>query len=199
MEQVLSDLARQFPWLATLVEPRPGGKRRMAVGRLETGPDGSLPLPLSLGGGEEIPEDSGLPSPNGTPPEPAQPQTERDQMPPRSIDLPASRGPRRPARLGLTIQYESRPDDTNLGRLVESTVWINDAHPAYRRAVASHAEGYHLALTVAMTLSTIAVEPAQQHAFVTAFLATWGDAVNAGDRVRRRGRRRTKRSQGTDR
>jgi hypothetical protein len=49
MEQVLVDLARRFPLLTTLVEPRPGGKRRIAVGRLETGADGSLPLPLSLG------------------------------------------------------------------------------------------------------------------------------------------------------
>src|SRR5207249_2924195 len=66
---------------------------------------------------------------------------------------PAARGRRRPTRLGLTIQFESRPDDLHLGRLVESTVWVNDAHAAYRRAAATRAEGYHLALTVAMALA----------------------------------------------
>jgi hypothetical protein len=91
-------------------------------------------------------------------------------------------------KLGLTIQFESRPDDPDLGRLVESTVLVNDAHPAYRRAVASRAEGYHLALTVAMALSSIAVEAAQQHAFVTAFLTRWGEAVS-GPAKRRGGRR----------
>lgn len=191
MEEVLVDLARRFPLLTTLVEPRPGGKRRLAVGRLETGADGSLPLPLSLGA-DETTSDAPLstpplpPSPNGEPPAPP---GESERVPPRSIDLPASRGPKRPARLGLTIQYEYRPNDASLGRLVESTVWINDAHPAYRRAVASRAEGYHLALTVAMTLSTVAVEPVQQHAFVTAFLARWGEAAGPS---KGRGTRRVK-------
>jgi hypothetical protein len=91
-------------------------------------------------------------------------------------------------KLGLTIQFESRPDDADLGRLVESTVLVNDAHPAYRRAVASRAEGYHLALAVAMALSSIAVEPVQQHAFVSAFLARWGEAVSGP--AKRRGARR---------
>jgi hypothetical protein len=192
MEQVLVDLARRFPLLTTLVEPRPGGKRKIAMGRLETGADGSLPLPLSLGG-EDAEADATpvepaapvAPSPNG---EPSPPTRESERVPPRSIELPSSRGPKRPGRLGLTIQFESRPGDAGLGRLVESTVWINDAHPAYRRAVASRSEGYHLALTVAMTLSTVAVEPTQQHAFVTAFLSRWGEAVGPsnGRRAQRR-------------
>jgi hypothetical protein len=182
MEQVLVDLARRFPLLTTLVEPRPGGKRRIAVGRLETGADGSLPLPLSLGAedaeSDASPAEPSPPSANGEPPAPP---NESERVPPRSIELPASRGPKRPGRLGLTIHYESRPNDASLGRLVESTVWINDAHPAYRRAVASRSEGYHLALTVAMTLSTVAVEAVQQHAFVTAFLVRWGEAVGSSN------------------
>jgi hypothetical protein len=87
------------------------------------------------------------------------------------------------------IQFESRPDDDDLGRLVESTVWVNDAHPAYRRAVASRSEGYHLALTVAMALASIAIEAPQQHAFVTAFHTRWGDAVSGRQGSRRAGRR----------
>ncbi|GIW54775.1 MAG: hypothetical protein KatS3mg082_1179 [Nitrospiraceae bacterium] len=54
---------------------------------------------------------------------------------------------------------------------------MNDAHPAYRRAEASRSEGYHLALTVALALAPLAVEPADEHDFVTAFLARWGEAL----------------------
>jgi len=187
MEQVLADLARRFPLLTTLVEPRAGGRRRIAMGRLETGADGSLPLPLSLGvATDESGAPPAEPSPYAPDDEPPAPPRDTETVPPRSIDLPASRGPKRPGRLGLTIQYESRPDDANLGRLVESTVWINDVHPAYRRAVASRSEGYHLALTVAMTMSTVAVEPPQQHAFVTAFLERWGEAVSPSNGRRAR-------------
>jgi hypothetical protein len=82
--------------------------------------------------------------------------------------------------LGLAIRFEHRPDDGDLGRLVESTVWVNEAHPAYRRAVATRSEGYHLALTVAMALAPLAAEPAYLHGFVTSFLARWGEAAKTG-------------------
>lgn len=61
-----------------------------------------------------------------------------------------------------------------LGRLLESTVWVNDAHPAYRRAVAPRSEGYHIALTAALCLARQAVESDSAHDFVTAFMAEWG-------------------------
>src|SRR5439155_3677651 len=67
--------------------------------------------------------------------------------------------------------------DSELGRLVESTVWVNEAHPAYRRAAASRSEGYHTALAVALALAPLAVDPAKEHAFITAFLASWGAAI----------------------
>jgi hypothetical protein len=76
----------------------------------------------------------------------------------------------------LTVQFESRPDDTELGRLVDSTIWINEAHPAYLRAAASRSTGYHTALTVALALAPLAVGASDEHAFLTQFLAHWGDA-----------------------
>ena len=91
-------------------------------------------------------------------------------------------------RLGLAIQFESRPDDPGLARLLESTVWVNEAHPAYGRAVASRAEGYHVAVAVAMALAPLAVEPGETHAFVTCFLAHWGEALT--EKARPRPRRR---------
>jgi hypothetical protein len=65
-------------------------------------------------------------------------------------------------------------------------VWINEAHPAYRRAAASRSEGYHVALAVAMALAPLAVEPAKEHAFLTAFLARWGEAIEGRPGRRRR-------------
>ena len=73
-----------------------------------------------------------------------------------------------------------------LGRLIESTVFINRAHPAYRRAAASRSEGYHIALSVALALAPLAVEPAREHAFITTFLARWGEAVSGAGARRRK-------------
>jgi hypothetical protein len=91
---------------------------------------------------------------------------------------------RRPAHYGLDIQFEDRPDEVELGRLVESTVWVNRAHPAYRRALSSRSIGYHIALAVGLALAPLAVEPAREHAFVTAFLSHWGEAVSRPHRKR---------------
>jgi hypothetical protein len=92
--------------------------------------------------------------------------------------LPAARGARRPAHYGLDIQFEDIPDENSLGRLVESTVWVNRAHPAYRRALASRALGYHIALTVAMSLAPLAVESPRQSQFILTFLTRWGEAID---------------------
>ena len=100
-------------------------------------------------------------------------------------------GRRRPARYGLLVQFESRPDDSELGRLVDSTIWINDAHPAYTRAVASRSLGYHTALAVALALAPLAVEARDEHTFITQFLAHWGSAQPASRVTGRRRARKT--------
>jgi hypothetical protein len=73
--------------------------------------------------------------------------------------------------------------------LVESTVWVNRAHPAYRRALASRSIGYHIALTVALALAPLAAEPSQQSKFLLTFLTRWGEAIDKPS-----ARRRMKRS-----
>jgi hypothetical protein len=65
---------------------------------------------------------------------------------------------------------------------------VNDAHPAYRRASASRSEGYHIALAVALALSKVAADHAQERDFVLEFLARWGEA-REGTRVRKRRRK----------
>ncbi|MGH9409731.1 MAG: hypothetical protein ACRD1V_09790, partial [Vicinamibacterales bacterium] len=145
-------------------------------------------------------------SPSGEQPEPL-PPTPESEMPaasPFSTGTDGDQTARAPigtlstvpgrhqrARYGLLVQFESRPDEPELGRLVDSTVWINDAHPAYVRAAASRSTGYHLALSVALALASLAVEPAQEHAFVTQFLSHWGSSSNSGRRGHRRRRSRT--------
>ncbi len=188
LESVLIDLARTFPLLASLVDHRPGGQRRLPLGGAEAATARAPALVVEEG-------------PALTPEQPAPTQTvdevqEAGPAPPAvpgpevgSGQLPAVRGPRRPARYGLTIQFEHRPGDPGISRLVESTVWVNEAHPAYRRALASRSEGYHLALSVGMALAPLAVDAAEAHGFVTAFLARWGEAAERpGRRRRRRGR-----------
>ena len=107
---------------------------------------------------------------------------------PPTLEPPApAHGPRRPARYGLAIDFEDQPDHPELGRLVESTVWVNTAHPAYARAEASRSEGYHVALTVGLSLAPLAAEPGKSQDFLTEFLARWGESLGR-DRRRRRGR-----------
>lgn len=193
LERVLVDLADDFPLLASLVERREGGQRRLPIGRGEQDARGLVATALSgireaaQSGEPQSPSAAGAVA-EGAP----RSETPLETPPGGSATLPGLGGPRRPARYGLAIQFESRPDEPELGRLVESTVWVNEAHPAYRRAAASRSEGYHLALAVAMALAPLAVEPAQERAFVNLFLASWGGALEEDGKSRRpaTGRRR---------
>jgi hypothetical protein len=69
-------------------------------------------------------------------------------------------------------------------------VWVNDAHPAHRRAVASRSEGYHLALSVAIALADVAVAPAEARGFINAFLSGWGESIDGKTRPGKRRRPR---------
>jgi hypothetical protein len=187
LEAVLVDLADEFPLLAALVERRAGGQRTLPMGRGPGTPEptgGPAPQPgVARETGPDAVADSGS---NEKPVAPAHSVTEPAAPPSPETAVPSTGAVRRPARYGLSIQFEPRPDDSELARLVETTVWINEAHPAYRRAMASRSEGYHIALATAMALAPLAVEPAKEHAFLTTFLAAWGAALE------RRGARRRK-------
>jgi hypothetical protein len=176
LERVLVDLSDDFPLLASLVERRAGGQRRLPMGRGAAIGEARALVAASVQSGHETGDDEAPVVERTSEAEGAR----KKEAAAEPGSLPGAPGPRRPARLGLSIQFESRPAEPELGRLVESTVWINEAHPAYRRAAASRSEGYHLALAVALALAPLAVEPAGQHGFVTAFLARWGEAFGRG-------------------
>lgn len=191
LAHLLEDLACDFPLLSSLVERRAGGQKRLPFGGGGASGDGRSFLAASIvaeSAGEEFTEErSTEPSADETASEPSR---ESDATPPERANgadatLPASGGARRPAHYGLDIQFDDRPDDLSLGRLIESTVWVNRAHPAYRRATASRALGYHIALTVALALAPLAVEPAQHSQFLLAFLSRWGEAIDKPAGARR--------------
>jgi len=195
LEGVLLDLAERFPLLATLVERRPGGEKKIRVGSNGAQP-GSAPAELFA---PDVPPPQVLVAETADASSPSVPEPlataspdEHDQVPPPAprVDLPGGgrTTTRRPLRLGLSIHFESRPAELELGRLVESTVWVNEGHPAYRRAAASRSEGYHLALSVAMALAGVAVEPGQAQAFVAEFLARWGESTERRGRTKRKRR-----------
>ena len=187
---MLEDLAADFPLLASLVEQRAGGQKTLPLG----GNGGAqaarsfVAASVSQHAEDEIRNgDKVSPETNG-PAGSMETETAAQAAPETStLRLPARGGSRRPAHYGLDIEFEDRAEDAEIGRLVDSTVWVNRAHPAYRRALASRSIGYHIALAVAMALAPLAVEPAKEHRFVTAFLSLWGEAV---DRPSARGRAR---------
>jgi hypothetical protein len=194
LEAVLLDLADEFPALGALVERRPGGQRRLPVGS-RVGAVEAAGVARGAQAGESPPtiDDSAEASGEGPrdPPKPSASETVDAGQPPAAAAegtlAEAAGGARRPTRYGLAVDFEERPESRELGRLVESTVFVNTAHPAYGRALASRSEGYHAALAVAMALGAVAVEPAAMQGFVTTFLARWGEAVGR-DRRRRQPR-----------
>jgi hypothetical protein len=194
LEAILVELSDRFPLLATLVEKRVGGKRNFPVGNGDGA--GGEPIPDFFAA---APADTSVAEPEADSPHAAPLPDSAGGAPSGAISPPVSppapdqggrsRG-KQPMRLGLRIQFESRPDEAELAKLVESTVWVNDAHPAHRRAVASRSEGYHLALCVAIALADVAVPPQEERGFITEFLVRWGESVDQNGRGRRRGRSR---------
>jgi hypothetical protein len=184
LAQLLEDLSMDFPLLASLVEQRAGGQKRLPLGNKYTIGDPQAFIAASLVDRVQEPpaEEHGASTPadgQTRPPGPvAEPANTAEAQHGNGMLLRGKAGARRPAHYGLDIQFEDRPQESELGRLQESTVWVNRAHPAYRRAVVSRSLGYHIALAVAMALAPLAVEAAHEHRFVIAFLSRWGEAID---------------------
>jgi hypothetical protein len=171
LENVLSGLEDAFPILATLIERQVGGQRLLRVGVGTKPSPQSLPVPTEVLWEQkpaEAAQSRELPS-----------QRERHQEGRERPTTPleaAPRGPRRPRRYRLRIDFEQRASDRELSRLVGSTIWINETHPAYRRATSSRSTGYHLALATALAVANVAIEPEGLADFIALFLARWGAA-----------------------
>ncbi len=188
LERILIDLASDFPLLSTLVEQRTGGQKSLLVGTAAETPGRDALVAGPEPGADHTAETDEVLSASpqereATPHEPPEP--------PAGVLETARKRKRRPTKFRLRIQFEQRPGDPELSRLEQSTVWINESHPAYRRADQSRSTGYHIALASAMALAGLAVGPTEEHDFVTAFLVKWGKAVER--KTRRRSKSKSKR------
>ena len=163
-----------------------------AAGRTAKQPEGSAtPTPEPrFPPPEDVPTEEGLPEPGNETPAPNDGHVYGRIATAAGTSETVTGRPRR-ARYGLLVQFESRPSDSELGRLVDSTIWINDAHPAYARAAASRSLGYHTALAVALALAPLAVDTRDEHAFITQFLAYWGSTQSVTRTPSRRRSRKT--------
>jgi|CXWL01.1.fsa_nt_gi hypothetical protein len=197
LDRVLEELSDDFPLLGSLVERRAGGQKRLPIdGKTTDIASGTEAIAILAAPSTAEPEQNETePAQPQTPPPPTDQDTAVTE--PATSTIPASTSAmfpghgrsRAPMRYGLGIQFEDNPDDSELGRLVESTIWINQAHPAYRRALASRSVGYHISLAVALALAPLAVEPDQEHTFITKFLSHWGQALDQPKARRRRPRK----------
>lgn len=184
LAHVLEDLARDFPLLGSLVEQRAGGQKKLALGRACAAADSRALVAASIAErAEEYAQEAQAAAAgrtgNGDGSRQSTQTSPTAESQAQALMLPAKGRTRRPGHYGLDIQFEDRAEAVELGRLMESTVWVNRAHPAYRRALASRSIGYHIALAVAMALAPLAVETVNERAFVTAFLFRWGDALES--------------------
>lgn len=160
LERVLEDLSEEFPLLRSLVDRRRGGQKRLpmpgrgnerAPAQLFTDSPSGEQADGAGSGASEVSPASGQPEtaiPEPSVPSPQDPGSARGEpseskrIPPAdghshihtaaTAALEVTNGHRRPARYGLLAQFESRPGEMELGRLVDSTIWINDAHPPTR-------------------------------------------------------------------
>ena len=80
----------------------------------------------------------------------------------------------------LKISYEAFTETSEplpLGRMIEDTIWVNTAHPAWKKAVEENLEEYHVLLSVACILSQFLGERHTAHDFISRFLASWGQPL----------------------
>lgn len=79
-------------------------------------------------------------------------------------------------RPGIMIGFEDSPERDELGWIVEDTIWINRAHPAYQRvtSMGKAAEAYHLVLAVSWVLSAYLDSDKSPQMFISQFLSKWG-------------------------
>ncbi|MDP1946570.1 MAG: ATP-binding protein [Nitrospirota bacterium] len=192
LEQVLGELSEEFPLLISLVERKAGGQKTLPIGPRGEQGEGQAFVTASVSTQTDRSGDAPVEPPlpqesEGQPSQGPEPFSASPALP-GGMPAPGKSRRSRPMRYGLELRFESRPDDPELGRLIESSVVINQGHPTYRRAVASRSEGYHIALCVALAVARLAAEPKESHTFVTTFMTRWGEALE-GPRPRAARRR----------
>lgn len=172
VERVLGTMLGEYPEIAPLI-----GRRRTTQPGVNLVPDAEgaewgvltetltevAPSPAAAEIARESPAPFAPPAPEGAVIEPSE---VGDQ----------SARPREGKRVGpgLMIGYEDAPERADLGWLLENTIWINRAHPAYQKAIAGGHEQYHVVLTVAWVLLGHLDDRHSAQQFIGEFLFGWG-------------------------
>jgi hypothetical protein len=79
--------------------------------------------------------------------------------------------------LRIALQEFTQEDRPALGRIIEDTVVVNTAHPAWKKAIQDRLEEYHIVLTVACLLSEMIEQEHTPVEFINTFLASWGNSL----------------------
>lgn len=172
VERVLGTMLGEYPEIAPLI-----GRRRTSQPGVNLVPDaegaevGVLTETLAEFAQQQAEADAAREAPA-----PFQPPPESDAVLEANSDGAESARLQEGKRVGpgLMIGYEDAPERAELGWLLENTVWINRAHPAYQKAVAGGHEQYHVVLTVAWVLLGHLDDQHSAQRFIGEFLFGWG-------------------------
>src|SRR5207302_10748363 len=80
---------------------------------------------------------------------------------------------------GLRIGFDDARERDDLGWLLENTIWINRAHPAYRKAARTGNESYHVVLGVVWVLLGHLDDRHSAQEFIGQFLSGGGRGAEA--------------------
>jgi Histidine kinase-, DNA gyrase B-, and HSP90-like ATPase len=177
VEQVLGGLIEEYPEIAPLVGRR---RTRRAGEALQPEDDGltTAALAETLHGRANHPAGPGDQGSGTTtlPARAAEAMLEANEDGDLRVALAAGKrlGP------GLRIGFEDARERNDLGWLLENTIWINRAHPAYRKAASTGNESYHVVLGVVWVLLGHLDDRHSAQEFIGQFLSGWGRRPEVG-------------------
>jgi hypothetical protein len=178
VEQVLGALLEDYPEFAPLV-----GRRRARQPGLGLQPEPGAPTLAALtkalqGWTESTPG----PDPDGPTATPTQPALAAAAVLEANEDGAVTAALRAGRRVGpgLVLAFEDAAERGALGRMVGNTLWINRAHPAYRKAAGTGCENYHIVLSVVWVLLGHLDDRHSAQQFISEFLSGWGRRASTG-------------------
>jgi len=173
IERILENMLNDFPELNPLL-----GRKRKADNVMGVIPDSDAPEMGTISEGVDI-----MTGTRGDSGEGAGVEATPGNMAGEKIELNSEKNEAgrqhegRRKQPGLMIGFEDNENREELGWLIESTVWINKGHPAYRRAINSDAENYHIVLSVAWVLSGYLEGEKSSQMSINRFLSSWGSRI----------------------
>jgi hypothetical protein len=172
VEQVLGNLLHDYPEIAPLV-----GRRRTNQPGLNLTPEPNAP---TLAFVTETLQEIALQAEGSVPL--AQMERSTTELAGAGVVLEASEDGDMGAKWregkrvgpGLMIGFEDAAERSELGWLMENTIWINRAHPAYQKAATAGHETYHMVLCVVWVLLGHLDDRHSAQQFIGQFLSGWG-------------------------